>query len=81
MCCANDENEPGGAIVEGPFRWAIRPVAEVLVECDGETTVAGLVDAIWDVRENLSFDGGWRVARARDANAKEDRAGLTWAPS
>jgi len=25
------------------------------------------------------FDAGWRVARAEDANAREFRAGFTWA--
>lgn len=69
----------GGVIVEGPSRWVIRPVAEVLVERERETTVAGLVGAIWHVRENLSFDAGRRFARVRDADAKEWRAGLTWA--
>lgn len=69
----------GGAIVEGPHHWAVRPVAEVLVEHDSERTVAGLVGAIWQVRENLSMDAGWRVARGQTARGTELRAGLTWA--
>jgi hypothetical protein len=68
-----------GAIVEGPSRWAIRPVAEVTLEQDGGRTTSGLIGAIWQVRHNLSFDLGWRVARSEGADVREFRAGFTWA--
>lgn len=69
----------GGAIVEGPFRWVIRPVAEVTVEQDAGRTMSGLIGAIWQVRHNLSLDAGWRVARSEGTDAREFRAGFTWA--
>ena len=31
------------------------------------------------MRDNLSFDAGWRIARTEGANVKEFRAGFTWA--
>ena len=69
----------GGAIIEGPSKWVVRPVAEVVLEQDAGRTLSGLVGAIWTVRHNLSLDAGWRVARAEDANLREFRAGFTWA--
>lgn len=67
-----------GAIVEGPSRWTIRPVAELTLEQDEDRTVSGLVGAIWKVRDNLSLDAGWRMARTADDNQREFRAGFTW---
>jgi hypothetical protein len=55
----------GGAIVEGPFKWPVRPVAELMVEEDSGRTIAGLVGGIWQVRDNLSLDLGWRVGESR----------------
>lgn len=68
-----------GAIVEGPFRWAIRPVAEVALDQDVGRSVSGLLGGIWHVRDNLSFDAGWRIARTDGADVRELRAGFTWA--
>jgi hypothetical protein len=68
-----------GAIVEGPSRWAIRPVAELTLEQDAGRTTSGLIGAIWPVRHNLSLDAGWRVARSDGENLREFRAGFTWA--
>jgi len=68
-----------GAIVEGPFKWAIRPVAEVMMEEDSGRTITGLVGAIWQVRDNLSLDLGWRVGESQGADVREFRAGFTWA--
>lgn len=76
------EHTLGGSasgIVEGPSRWAIRPVAEVVVEQQGGQTVSGLVGAIWQLRDQLSLDAGWRVARTAGTTAREFRAGFTWA--
>jgi hypothetical protein len=69
----------GGAIVEGPFKWPVRPVAELMVEEDSGRTIAGLVGGIWQVRDNLSLDLGWRVGESRGAAVREFRAGFTWA--
>ncbi len=76
---SHDMGGVGGVILEGPSRWTIRPVAEVLVERDQERTTSGLLGAIWQVRDNLSFDAGYRMASAKGTCAKEWRAGLTWA--
>jgi hypothetical protein len=68
-----------GAIVEGPSKWLVRPVAEAVVEQDAGRTRSGVVGAIWQVRHGLSVDAGWRVARADGATLREFRAGFTWA--
>jgi hypothetical protein len=76
------EHTPGavaGAIVEGPSRWPVRPVAEAVLEQEDGRTVSGVVGAIWQVRHGLSLDVGWRVARADSATLREFRAGFTWA--
>jgi len=71
----------GGAIVEGPHTWRIRPVAEGYVEREGEgmTLLSALGGAIWELRENLSFDAAARAAREAGAALFELRLGLTWA--
>jgi hypothetical protein len=68
-----------GAIVEGPSRWAIRPVAEAVLEQNDGRTVSGVVGGIWQVRKGLSLDAGLRIARADGATLREFRAGFTWA--
>ena len=68
-----------GAIVEGPSRWAVRPVAEVVLEQDAGRTVSSVVGGIWQVRKGLSLDAGLRIARADGENLREFRAGFTWA--
>jgi len=69
-----------GVIVEGPYDWPVRPVAEVYRERDfgGLTTTSGLIGAIWQVRENLSFDFGLRKGRTNDQTVNEVRAGMTF---
>jgi len=67
-----------GGIVEGPSRWNVRPVAEIVFEQELERTVSGLVGAIWKVRDNLSVDAGWRIARTGSDQQREFRAGFTW---
>jgi len=71
----------GGAIFEVHDAWAIRPVAEIFVEGERDvpTAISGLVGAIWRVRDGLSFDAGFRLARAGGVKTAEIRAGLTWA--
>jgi hypothetical protein len=67
-------------ILEGPSKWTVRPVAEVYYEEEfGKAhTVSGLVGAIWQVRENLSFDIGLRHAVTSGRAVNEIRAGLTF---
>ena len=78
------DHEPGlflGAIVEGPYSWSVRPVAEVFTDqARGSTRMnSALVGAIWRVRDGLSFDVGVRSAKAGDDQIHEVRLGLTWA--
>lgn len=70
----------GGAILEGPSTWALRPVVEVFLEREpGRYRASGLVGGIWQVRENLALDAGVRLGTTRDAHEREIRAGFTWA--
>ena len=78
------EHEPGlflGTILEGPFDWAVRPVAEVFTERASNTARLDsiLLGAIWRVRDGLSFDAGYRSARLGDEPIHELRLGLTFA--
>ena len=68
-----------GMIIEGPSKWAVRPVAEVFYEKEfGKSeTVSGLVGLIWQVREDLSFDVGLRHALTDGHPVNEVRAGMT----
>jgi hypothetical protein len=67
-------------IVEGPFTWRVRPVAEGFYEreVDVGTIRTGLVGFIWKASDALSLDGAFRAGRAFDATLVEVRAGLTW---
>ena len=69
-----------GAIIEGPSKWTVRPVAEFFYEEEfGQAhTVSSLIGAIWQVRDNLSFDVGLRHAVTNGVHANEIRAGLTF---
>jgi hypothetical protein len=68
-----------GTIFEGPQR-SVRPVAEIFYEHDtgGITTTSGLIGAIWQWNDDLSFDVGIRRARMGGLDVDEFRAGLTW---
>src|SRR5438552_2972007 len=68
-----------GAILEGPYSWAVRPVAEVFGEqASGSPRItSGLVGAIWRFRDGLSFDVGIRRAHDGDQTIRELRLGLT----
>ncbi len=70
----------GGAILEGPISWTVRPVAESYVARaeDAPTVVSGLGGAIWRATAHLDLDAAFRVARQGDENVYEVRAGLTW---
>jgi len=71
---------PLGAILEGPYDWSLRPVAEIFREQTRGTarTDSALVGAIWRVRKDLSFDVGLRRARVGDESIHELRLGFTW---
>ena len=68
------------SIVEGPSKWTVRPVAEVFYEEEfGHShTISGLIGAIWQVRDNLSFDVGVRHALTNDRSVNEVRVGMTF---
>jgi hypothetical protein len=71
----------GGAIVEGPHTWRVRPVGEAYVEHEGAGAIvlSALGGAIWQLREDLSFDAAARAARDDALAVLELRLGLTWA--
>jgi hypothetical protein len=66
-------------IIEGPSKWVVRPVAEFFYEEEfGRAhTLSGLVGAIWQVNDKLSFDVGFRHAITNGSSVNEIRAGLT----
>jgi hypothetical protein len=70
-----------GAIIEGPAKWTVRPVAEVFYEKEfgRSETISGLVGLIWQVRDDLSFDVGVRHALTNGHAVNELRAGLSFA--
>ncbi|MGB6999010.1 MAG: hypothetical protein WBD96_15765, partial [Pseudolabrys sp.] len=66
-----------GIILEGPHKWVVRPVAEFFYEEEfGQAhTFSALIGAIWQVKDNLSFDVGFRHAIVNGAGVNEVRAG------
>jgi hypothetical protein len=77
------EHEPDlflGAILEGPYAWTVRPVAEVFGEqaSGSPRTTSLLVGAIWRARDGLSFDAAVRRAHDGNETIRELRLGLTW---
>jgi hypothetical protein len=69
-----------GGIIEGPSKWAVRPVAEFFYENEfgRSETISSLIGLIWRVRDNLSFDVGLRHALTNGHPVNEVRAGLTF---
>jgi hypothetical protein len=69
-----------GAIVEGPAKWTVRPVAELFYEKEfGKSeTISGLVGLIWQVHDDLSFDVGVRHALTNGHPVNEIRAGVSF---
>jgi hypothetical protein len=68
-------------ILEGPATWKVRPVVELFYDkawLETETRSA-LVGAIWQVRDDLSFDAAYRYALENGRRVNEIRAGLTFA--
>jgi hypothetical protein len=66
-------------ILEGPSKWVVRPVAEFFYEEEFglSHTLSGLIGAIWQVNDKLSFDVGFRHAITNGSTVNEIRAGLT----
>lgn len=70
-----------GVILEGPSKWTVRPVVELFYDkvwMETETRSA-LVGAIWQVKDDLSFDAAYRYAEVNGHAVNEIRAGLTFA--
>ena len=69
-----------GAILEGPDKWAVRPVAEFVFvrETGGHRETALLGGAIWQAKEGLAFDFAVRQAENDGRPETEIRAGLTF---
>ena len=67
------------AIIEGPIKWAVRPVFEIYSDSviNQTQTFSALVGAIWQARDNLAFDVGLRYALVNGRTANEVRAGFT----
>lgn len=69
-----------GLILEGPGRFGVRPVVEATFfrELGEKSEAAGLVGLVWEARDDLAFDIGFRYAREDGSDVRELRAGLTW---
>ena len=69
-----------GVILEGPYAWRVRPVAELFTERAraAERIDSALVGAIWRVDEDVSLDAGLRSARTGGGAVHELRIGFTW---
>jgi len=67
-------------IIEGPFKWIVRPVAEIFYEDEVNQahTISGLLGLIWQVRDNLSFDIAFRHALTNGHPVDEIRFGTTF---
>ena len=65
------------AIIEGPHKWKVRPVAEIYFDnvFNEEQTFSGLVGAIWQVNDKLSFDVAVRYALVDGRPVSEFRGG------
>jgi hypothetical protein len=70
-----------GTILEGPYAWKIRPVAELVYvrEFGLKEEFAALAGLILRVKDDLSFDFAVRQAQVNAAPETEIRAGLTFA--
>jgi len=69
-----------GAILEGPWDWPVRPVAEVFYEREWGVarTVSGLLGAIWQVSDKIAVDIAVRDALVNGHTVNELRAGVTF---
>jgi hypothetical protein len=65
------------AIIEGPAKRKVRPVVKVFYDkvWTQAETLSRLAAAIWQVRDNLSFDGAFRYAFVKSRPVNEIRFG------
>jgi hypothetical protein len=70
-----------GVILEGPVRWAARPVVEIFYEREfrAAQTFSILDGVILRASDDFNFDAALRLSRVDATNAVEVRAGFTWA--
>lgn len=78
-----DENTElfGGVIIEGNTGAPVRPVAELTYAYERGTdarSTGALIGAIWDRRDDLSFDVALRASREDHEWSYEARLGVTW---
>ena len=68
-------------ILEGPSTWKVRPVFETFYDkvWTQSETRSVLLGAIWQVKDELSFDVAYRYALESGRAVNEIRAGLTFA--
>src|SRR5262249_47863166 len=68
------------AIVQGPNTWKVRPVFEIYSDSviTQSQTFSGLVGAIWQVNDKLSFDAAVRFASVDGRPVSELRVGMTF---
>lgn len=70
----------GALMIEGPERFGIHPALEATTgwERNGGRAWSGLAALIWNPRDDLEFDVGYRVGRSFGTTGQELRAGMTW---
>jgi hypothetical protein len=70
---------PGSLILEGPWRWTVRPVVELFSQFrePGQVVVSALGGIIWRTSGSLAIDVGLRAGRAAGQPLLEGRLGLT----
>jgi hypothetical protein len=68
-------------ILEGPSKWKVRPVLEMFYDkvWTQSQSRSLLIGAIWQVKDDLSFDAAYRYALVDGHAVNEIRAGLTFA--
>jgi hypothetical protein len=68
-------------ILEGPSKWKVRPVVEIFYDkiWTQSESRSILLGAIWQVKDELSFDAAFRYALVNGRAVNEIRAGLTFA--
>jgi hypothetical protein len=68
-------------ILEGPSKWKVRPVFETFYDkiWTQSESRSVLLGAIWQVKDELSFDAAFRYALVNGHAVNEIRAGLTFA--
>jgi hypothetical protein len=68
-------------ILEGPSTWKVRPVLEMFYDkvWTQSESRSLLIGAIWQVKDDLSFDAAYRYALVDAHPVNEIRAGLTFA--